>query len=151
MSTKRESSIRPSRRSPRLPAGAPPPNTPPAPPSPPSHVFDRDFLAWLAERDEPDTASEADTAGPWHIERDPQGGWAILRQGESFANNPDLFPTATFERKEAALLGAAVLPGTGRRRATASPASRMAAAIPSIRTAGSSATPSTSTRISSPP
>jgi hypothetical protein len=114
MNAKRESSTRPSHRSPSLPAGTPP-STPPAPPSPPGHVFDLDFLAWLAERDEPDTAAEADTAGPWHIERDPQGGWAILRQGESFGKNPDIIPTATFERKEAALLGAAVLPGTGRR------------------------------------
>jgi hypothetical protein len=112
MTAKRESSTRLSRPSPSHPAGEPPAAPPPS--SPPSHVFAPEYLAWLAERDEPDTAAEADLAGPWHLERDPQGGWAILRQGETFEKTPDLTPTATFERKEIALLGAAILPGVGR-------------------------------------
>jgi hypothetical protein len=118
MTAKRESSTRPSSRSPQLrqspshPAG----DSPAAPPSssPPDHVFAPEYLAWLAERDEPDTAAEADLAGPWHLERDPRGGWAVLRQGESLEKTPGLTPTATFDRKEIALLGAAILPGVGR-------------------------------------
>jgi len=81
----------------------------------PVHVFAPEYLALLAERDEPDTAGEADTAGPWHVERNPRGGWAVLREGESFDKSTRTIPTATFERREAALLAAAVLPGTGRR------------------------------------
>jgi len=88
--------------------------TPPPPSQPPSRVFAPEFLAWLAGRDEPVTAAAADTAGPWHVERDPKGGWAVLRQGESFKKSTRTIPTATFESREAALLGAAVLPGTGR-------------------------------------
>ena len=87
----------------------------PLPLQPPSRVFAPEFLAWLAGRDEPVTAAAADSAGPWHVERDPKGGWAVLRQGESFKKSTRTIPTATFERREAALLGAAVLPGTGRR------------------------------------
>jgi len=82
----------------------------------PVRVFAPDFLAWLAERDEPATAWQADTAGPWHVELDPKGGWAVLRQGESFEKSTRTIPTATFERREAALLAAASLPGTGELR-----------------------------------
>ena len=96
-------------------ATPPPPSQPPSPPQgPPGHIFAPEYLAWLAERDEPITAAQADTAGPWHVERDPKGGWAVLRQGESFKKSTRTIPTATFESREAALLGAAVLPGTGR-------------------------------------
>jgi len=96
-------------------ATPPPPSQPPSPPQdPPSRVFAPEFLAWLAGRDEPVTAPAADTAGPWHVERNPKGGWAVLRQGESFKKSTRTIPTATFESREAALLGAAVLPGTGR-------------------------------------
>ena len=100
MSTSKKDSTRPSRRSPRRS---------------PVRVFTPEYLALLAERDEPDTAGEADTAGPWHVERNPKGGWAVLRQGESFDKSTVTIATATFERREAALLAAAVLPGTGRR------------------------------------
>jgi hypothetical protein len=82
-------------------------------PSRPRHVFTPEYLAWLAERDEPHTAVEADFAGPWHLEPHPQGGWAVLREGESLDRGS--IPTALFTRKEAAELIAAVLPGTGRR------------------------------------
>jgi hypothetical protein len=82
-------------------------------PSRPSHVFAPEYLAWLAERDEPHTAAEADFAGPWHLEPHPQGGWAVLREGESLDRGS--LPTAVLLRKEAAELVAAILPGTGRR------------------------------------
>jgi hypothetical protein len=81
-------------------------------PSRPTHVFTPEYLAWLAERDEPHTAAEADFAGPWHLESHPQG-WAVLREGESLDFGS--IPTAVFVRKEAAELAAAILPGTGRR------------------------------------
>jgi hypothetical protein len=85
-------------------------------PSLPAHVFAPEYLAYLAERDEPETAGEADTAGPWHVEPDPKGGWAVLRQGESYEKSTLTVPTATFERREIALLAAAILPGLGRER-----------------------------------
>jgi hypothetical protein len=112
MSTTRQNSTRPSRRSPRRPTDPTDPSS--TPPAPPIRAFTLEFLTILADRDEPDTASEADTAGPWHLEPDPKGGWAVLRQGESFEKSTRTIPTATFERREAALLAAAVLPGTGR-------------------------------------
>jgi len=64
-------------------------------------------------RDEPDTAPEADALGPWHLEPDPRGGWAVLREGESLEVGS--VPMAIFLKKEAAQIVAAVLPGTGRR------------------------------------
>ena len=114
MNATRDDSTRGPRRTrrPAAAAAAPPPSQPPQ--TPPSRVFAPEFLAWLAERDEPVTAAAADTAGPWHVERDPKGGWAVLRQGESFKKSTRTIPTATFERREDALLAAAVLPGTGR-------------------------------------
>ena len=112
MSTKRQSTTRPSRRSRRSTSD---PSSQP-PPALPAHVFAPEYLALFAERDEPDTAGEADTAGPWHVEPDPKGGWAVLRQGESFEKNTRTVSTATFERREVALLAAAVLPGLGRLR-----------------------------------
>jgi hypothetical protein len=81
-------------------------------PSRPTHVFTPEYLAWLAERDEPHTAVEADFAGPWHLEKHAHG-WAVLREGESLDRGS--LPTAVFERREAAELTAAILPGTGRR------------------------------------
>jgi len=88
-------------------------STRPALPSLPTHVFAPEFLAYLAERDEPATAGEADVAGPWHLESDRRGHWAVLRQGESLKKGN--IPTAVFERQETAHLVAAILPGTGRR------------------------------------
>jgi hypothetical protein len=60
-----------------------------------------------------ETAAEAEVAGPCHVEPDPQGGWAVLLAEESIAAGG--VPMATFLRKEAALVAAAVLPGTARR------------------------------------
>jgi len=79
----------------------------------PRRIFAEEFLAYLAERDEPVTAFEAEVAGPWHVEPDPQGGWAVLDEGESLAAGGG--PVVTFLRKELAVIAAAVLPGTGRR------------------------------------
>jgi hypothetical protein len=111
MNASQKDSTRTSRRSPH------PRRTPADPTSQlPAHVFAPEYLALLAERDEPDTAWEADTAGPWHVEPNPKGGWSVLRQGESFEKSTRTIPTATFERREVALLGAAVLPGLGRLR-----------------------------------
>jgi len=78
----------------------------------PANAFTEEYLKLLSHRDEPETAAEADTAGPWHLEAHPQG-WAVLRQGESLAKGSE--PTALFQKKDAARLAAAVLPGTGRR------------------------------------
>ncbi len=78
----------------------------------PANAFTEEYLDLLSQRDEPVTAAEADTAGPWHLEAHPQG-WAVLRQGESLEK--ESAPTAIFQKKDAARLAAAVLPGTGRR------------------------------------
>ena len=78
----------------------------------PANAFTEEYLELLSHRDEPGTAAEADTAGPWHLEAHPQG-WAVLRQGESLEKGSE--PTAVFLKKDAARLAAAVLPGTGRR------------------------------------
>jgi hypothetical protein len=79
----------------------------------PRRIFTEEFLAYLAERDEPSTSAEAEFAGPCHVETDPQGGWAVLREGEHIAKGD--VPIATFLREELAQIAAAVLPGTVRR------------------------------------
>src|SRR5262245_43996951 len=86
-------------------------STTPAPA--PENAFTPEYLALLERRDEPVTAAEADTSGPWHLEPHPlEEGWAVLRQGESLASKQ---PKASFKRQDAARLAAAVLPFTGRR------------------------------------
>jgi len=89
-------------------------STPPVPPIPPlpANAFTTEYLDLLAERDEPVTGAEADTAGPWHLEPHPEAGWAVLRQGESLEKGSA--PIATFGKKATARLAAAVLPSTGR-------------------------------------
>jgi hypothetical protein len=42
----------------------------------PRRIFAEQLVAYLAGRDEPVTAFEAEVAGPWHVEPDPLGGWA---------------------------------------------------------------------------
>jgi hypothetical protein len=76
------------------------------------NAFCAEFLLRLDERDEPASVAEADVAGPWKIEPRPEGGYALLRQGESLRRGDR--PAGTFERRETALLAAAVLPSTGR-------------------------------------
>jgi hypothetical protein len=78
-----------------------------------THIFNPEFLARMAERDEPETAAEADAAGTWHSEPHPRDLWAVLREGESLEIGS--IPTAVFLRKELAQIASAVLPGTGRR------------------------------------
>ncbi|HYU31005.1 MAG TPA: hypothetical protein VEW48_02500 [Thermoanaerobaculia bacterium] len=85
---------------------------PPAPSTPPTHAFTPEYLELLAHRDEPVTAAEADVAGPWHLEQHAQG-WTVLRRGESLDKGSR--PLAVFQKKDAARLAAAILPGTGRR------------------------------------
>jgi len=79
----------------------------------PRRLFTEEFLAYLAARDEPATAAEAEAAGRRHVVPDPQGGWAVMREGESLAAGDA--PEATFLREEAAMIAAAVLPGLARR------------------------------------
>ena len=79
----------------------------------PRRIFAEEFLAHLAECDEPETAAEAEAAGTRHLEPDPQGGWAVLREGESLERGD--VPEATFLHKEVAQIAAAVLPGIARR------------------------------------
>ena len=82
MSASRKSSTRSSSR-------------PPQSPSLPEHVFTPEYLAHLAERDEPVTATEAELAIPWHVEpypKEPKGRWAVLRLGESFEKSTRTTP-----------------------------------------------------------
>jgi hypothetical protein len=79
--------------------------------SPSPNAFTPSFLHRIGERDEPPTAGEADTAGPWHIEEIPEG-FGLFRSGESRTRG--FRPAAMFRQRFLALLAAAVLPGTGR-------------------------------------
>lgn len=80
----------------------------------PSNAFVQEYLALLAEKDEPLTAAEADYAGPWHIQPHPSGGHAVFRSGENVVRGDD--PYCLFELEEVAQIAAAVLPGTGREK-----------------------------------
>jgi len=105
MSASRKSNTRPSRRPPQSPAL-------------PEHIFTPEYLAYLAERDEPVTAAEAEFGVPWHVEpypKEPKGRWAVLRLGESYEKSTRTIPTAVFDRKEDALLACSVLPCIARR------------------------------------
>jgi hypothetical protein len=86
-----------------------PPHLPPAP----GRIFHDLYLSFLHERDEPLTGHEAEFAGSCHIEADPAGGWAVLREMESLAEGHPI--TATFLHQDVAQIAAAVLPGTCRR------------------------------------
>jgi hypothetical protein len=79
------------------------------------NAFTPEFLQRIGERDEPLTATEADVAGPWAIEKMPGVGWGLFRAGESAARQ--FRPLGVFRDRAVALLFAAVLPGTGRDRA----------------------------------
>ena len=78
----------------------------PTAPTPPN-AFSPTFLRRFDERDEPPTASEADTAGPWTVEPNPGVGFALYRAGESQARG--FRPAALFSERWLALLAAAVL------------------------------------------
>jgi len=69
----------------------------------------------MGERDEPPTAGEAAVAGPWRIEPlDWRGGrgFGLFRAGRSLARGSR--PAAICPSRWAALVIAAMLPGTGR-------------------------------------
>ena len=76
------------------------------------NVFAPSFLARIGERDEPPTAGEADSAGPWFIEEIPDRGYGLFRAGEGRARG--FRPAAVFPDRWLALLVKAVIPGTGR-------------------------------------
>ncbi|HYG63726.1 MAG TPA: hypothetical protein VEL74_14185 [Thermoanaerobaculia bacterium] len=83
----------------------------------PNHpnAFTASFLARLGERDEPPTAGDADVAGPWRIEAvvwRGGSGFGLFRLGETLARG--FAPAAVFPSRWLALLGAAILPGTGK-------------------------------------
>jgi hypothetical protein len=80
--------------------------------SPLPNAFTARFLASLGERDEPPTAGEAAVAGPWRIEPIPGRGFGLFRIGQSLARGGR--PAAVCPSRWAALVIAAVLPGTGR-------------------------------------
>ena len=96
----------------------PPTSSSPFPPDPDEvtpNAFDADFLKRLEEQEEPPTASEADLAGPWHVEPLPEeegGGFGLFRIGES--REWSFRPFARFESSWAAQLVAALLPGLAR-------------------------------------
>ncbi|HYO13299.1 MAG TPA: hypothetical protein VE685_08915 [Thermoanaerobaculia bacterium] len=76
------------------------------------NAFSPSFLQSIGERDEPPTAGEADVAGPWNVEELPGRGWGLFHPGTGAASGDE--PYAVFRDRWAALLAAAVLPGTGR-------------------------------------
>jgi len=78
----------------------------------PTNAFTAQFLSRLGERDEPPTAGEAAVAGPWRIEPIPGRGFGLFRVGQSLARGHR--PAAVCPSRWAALVTAAVLPGTGR-------------------------------------
>ena len=90
----------------------PAPSTPETSGAPliPTHVFDNLYLRLLAHRDEPYTGSEADVAGPWHLEKTATVpiAYAVLRQGESLRRGDE--PHAVFTSEDAAHLCIATLP-----------------------------------------
>jgi len=78
----------------------------------PFNAFTARFLTALGERDEPPTAGEAAVDGPWRIEPVPGRGFGLFRAGQSAARG--YRPAALCPSRWAALVTAAVLPGTGR-------------------------------------
>ena len=80
--------------------------------SQPPNAFAAAFLERMAELDEPATAGEAETAGTAQVVPAPQGGYAVLAEGESLAEGDH--PVATLLDRATALLVAAALPGSGR-------------------------------------
>jgi hypothetical protein len=80
----------------------------------PSNAFVQEYLALLAEKDEPLTAAEADYAGPWSVQPHGRGGYAVLRSGENPEQGHE--PYCLFDLQEVAQIAAAVLPGSGREK-----------------------------------
>jgi hypothetical protein len=80
-------------------------------PGEPLNAFTQDYLAAVRERDEPSTAREAETSGPF-ILAEQSGMLALYRAWES-AEGGDL-PLALFRHRETALLFQALWPALGR-------------------------------------
>ncbi|HYG64014.1 MAG TPA: hypothetical protein VEL74_15670 [Thermoanaerobaculia bacterium] len=88
----------------------------PTPSSPASsstlpNAFDAAFLARLQDRDEPPAAEEADWAGPWRLDRLPDGGLGFFRAGESTERGHR--PVARFRGESDALLTMAIIASRG--------------------------------------
>jgi len=94
----------------RVPSSTP--NTAPEASDGPDNAFTPEYLDLLNQRDEPPTASDADAAGPWHLEPAPDGRTAVLRVGESLTRGD--VPAGDFLMKQAAQLASALSPGTGK-------------------------------------
>ena len=78
----------------------------------PPNAFTPTFLRRLDDHDEPITAAEADSAGPWSVEEIPGRGFGLFRTGESLARGFE--PSAVFTTRWLAIVVAAILPGVGR-------------------------------------
>lgn len=79
------------------------------------NAFDGGFLDRLLEVEGPATGGEAAVAGPWEVEERASGGFAVRREGERVDQGDE--PAAVLEDRQAALLVAAALPGSGVRDA----------------------------------
>ena len=77
----------------------------------PLSAFRQDYLAAIREQDDPSTAREADTSGPFTLV-EQNGMLALYRAWESAAGG-DL-PLALFHHRETALLFQALWPALGR-------------------------------------
>ena len=75
------------------------------------NAFSTEYLDAVNQRDEPPTANEADTAGPFSLV-EQEGMVALFRAWESAATGAE--PLARFRRRETALLFQAIWPALGR-------------------------------------
>jgi hypothetical protein len=77
----------------------------------PLNAFTKDYLAAVREQDEPSTAREAETSGPFTLV-EQHGMLALYRAWESAAGGDP--PLALFHQRETALLFQALWPALGR-------------------------------------
>lgn len=80
-----------------------------------ANAFDESFLTELDRLDDPISAAEAEASGPWRVEKLTRPGlesWGVFHAALGAERGGR--PVARFERRELALLAAAVLPATGR-------------------------------------
>jgi len=79
----------------------------------PFNAFSDEYLSAVQEQDEPSTAHEAETSGPFSL-AEQEGLLALYRAWESAANGD--VPQAVFLHRETALLFQAIWPAVGRSR-----------------------------------
>ena len=79
----------------------------------PRNAFSDEYLAAMRERDEPSTAHEAETSGPFTLVE--QNGMLALFHAWESPERGDL-PLAVFHHRETALLFQAIWPAAGRSR-----------------------------------